>query len=223
MPSPRQHLKVYKAKRLGDKQVPAIGGRGSGVAWHEAHVLTEFAFPWSTREAPATEFRALWNRQFLFFRFNVVDTDVVLGDGASPKAKVIGSDRVEIFFSTGPDLNPYYGIEIDPRGEVLDYEARYHRQMNWDWSCEGLVVNTSLVGTGYDVEGAIPISTLRKLNCFQQDEAGDYLIAGLYRAEFSHGGEAGTILEDWISWIDPEVESPDFHVPSSFGVIRLND
>jgi hypothetical protein len=217
--SPRKS-KVYEAKRLEQGRSIAIDGRGDDPSWQSAHVLTDFTFPWTKRTPPATEFRALWNEQHLYFRFDVTDTDVVLGTGADAMEKVIGSDRAEIFFSTGPDLNPYYGIEIDPRGEVLDYEAKYHRQMNWAWSCDGLVAETSLRDFGYIVEGRIPISTFRKLGCLHQDEAGDYLLAGLYRAEFSHNTTGGPVIEDWMSWVDPEVASPDFHVPTSFGTIR---
>jgi len=213
--------KVYEAKRLEEAQSLSIDGCGSDCAWQSAHVLTAFSFPWTRRGPPATEFRALWNEESLYFRYDVTDADVVLGEGANAMEKVIGSDRVEIFFSTGPSLNPYYGIEIDPRGEVLDYEARYHRQMNWDWSCDGLVVESSLTDFGYLVEGFIPMSAFKKLNCRHRDDQGYYLVAGLFRAEFSHGPEAGPVIEDWMSWVAPEVESPDFHVPSSFGTIRF--
>jgi hypothetical protein len=211
---------VYEAKRLEPGQSIAIDGRGGDPGWQSARVLTDFSFPWNKRTPPATEFRALWDDQHLYFRFDVTDEDVVLGDGVDAKAKVIGSDRVEIFFSTGPELKPYYGIEMDPRGEVLSYQATYHRQLNWDWSCVGLVVETSRREFGYLVEGFIPRSTFEQLDCLHQDEAGDYLCAGLYRAEFSHDAAGGPVIEDWMSWVDPQVASPDFHVPTSFGVIR---
>jgi len=120
MPSSDRKSKVYEATRLGDGQSIAIDGRGGDPGWQSAHVLTDFSFPWTKRTPPATEFRALWNGQHLYFRFDVTDTDVVLGEGADAMEKVIGSDRVEIFFSTGPKLNPYYAIEVDPRGEILD-------------------------------------------------------------------------------------------------------
>ena len=139
MNSSDRKSKVYEAKRLGDGQSISIDGSGGDLGWQSAHVLTDFSFPWTNRTPPATDFRALWNEQRLYFRFGVTDTDVVLGEGASAMEKVIGSDRVEIFISTEPRLSPYYAIEIDPRAEVLDYQARYHRQMNWDWSCDGLV------------------------------------------------------------------------------------
>jgi hypothetical protein len=221
MSSSPQKPKVYEAKRLEPGQAIAIDGRGDDPAWQSAKVLTDFSFPWSGRTPPATEFRALWDERRLYFLFDVADDDVVLGDGADAKEKVIGSDRVEIFFSTGPELNPYYALEIDPRGEVLDYEARYHRRMNWAWSCEGLTVGASRTDSGYLVEGSIPRSTLEKLGCLHQDEDGWRLRAGLYRAEFRHDPAGGPVIEDWMSWVDPQVPAPDFHVPTSFGEIRL--
>jgi hypothetical protein len=221
MPSIPEAINIYEAKRLEPAESIPIDGHGSDSRWQAANVLTDFSFPWIKRTPPATEFRALWNKQHLYFRYKVTDADVVLGDGTNAMEKVIGSDRAEIFFSTGSDLKPYYGIEIDPRGEVLDYEATFHRQLNFEWSCEGLNVAASLTQAGYIVEGRLPIATFKKLNCLHQDDAGDYLIAGLYRAEFSHDLQGGPVIEDWMSWIDPEVASPDFHVPTSFGTIRL--
>ena len=228
MPSFAQTSKVYEARRLGLGQSISINGRGGDPRWQSANVLTDFSFPWTRRTPPLTEFRALCNEHHLYFRFDVTDADVVLGEGANAMDKVIGSDRAEIFFSTGPKLNPYYGIEIDPRGEVLDYEAMFHRQMNFDWSCDGLVVATSLSEVGYIVEAIIPIATFKTLGCLHRDDTGDYLLAGLYRAEFSHAPASepvipvsAPVIEDWISWINPQVATPDFHVPTSFGMIRL--
>ena len=64
-------------------------GAGGGVE--------QFFFPWTEMEAPETVFRALWDDGLFCFRFEVVDHDVVLGEGADAMEKVIGSDRVEIF------------------------------------------------------------------------------------------------------------------------------
>ena len=89
MPSSPQKLKVYEAKRLEKEQVIAIDGRGGDPAWQAAYVLTDFSFPWTKRTPPATEFRALWNEQRLYFRFDVTDMDMVLGQGADGMEKVI--------------------------------------------------------------------------------------------------------------------------------------
>jgi hypothetical protein len=215
--------KVYHARRLAAGRSLVLDGRGGDPGWLSALVLTDFSFPWTNRAPLVTEFRALWDARNWYFRFDVTDDDVVLGDGANAKEKVIGSDRVEIFFSTGPDLSPYYALEIDPRGEVLDYQAKYYRHMNWDWTCAGLVVATALTARGYVVEGSVPRATFEQLNCLHRDSEGNYLHAGLYRAEFSHDPAGGPVREDWMSWVDPHVESPDFHVPTSLGVIRWSD
>lgn len=213
------NTKTYTVERLEI-------GRGmplDDAQWEPARVLTDFTFPWTDCAPPATAFRALWNEEALCFRFDVTDSDVVMGDGANAMENVIGSDRVEIFLSTGPELNPYYGIEMDPRGEVLDYEGRFHRKINWDWRCSGLMVKASLTDSGYRVQGAVPMSTIKQLHCLHRDEKGLFLCAGLYRAEFSHAPDGKAVVEDWMSWIDPEVAEPDFHVPTSFGVIRLRE
>lgn len=191
------------------------------VLLRESNVLTDFTFPWSDADPPRTAFRAVWDEDRFRFRFDVVDHDIVLADGETPMEKVVGSDRVEIFFSTGRGLSPYYGLEMDPRGEILAYEARYHRQFNWDWECDGLVVESERGESGYAVWGQIPLLTFQRLNCLHPSDAGWYLIAGLYRAQFSRSPQDGSTIEDWMSWVTPDVATPDFHVPSSFGIIRL--
>ena len=45
--------------------------------------------------------------------------------------------------------------------------------------------------------------------------------AGVYRAEFSLPAEDGELVQEWISWIDPKTEAPDYHVDSSFGEFRF--
>ncbi|NOX99044.1 MAG: endoxylanase [Verrucomicrobia bacterium] len=199
------------------------GGPLPSENWGQADKLSDFSFPWLAREEPSTIFRALWDDDLFYFRFEVTDPDVVLGAGENTMEKVIGSDRVEIFFTTGDKLNPYYGLEMDPRGEVLAYETRYPRQFNWEWTCPGLEVWPQLTEDGYDLEGVIPLETFRKLDCLHQQAGKPYLKAGLFRAEFSHGVGDDAVIEDWISWIDPGGEVPDFHVPSAFGILSFEE
>ena len=70
---------------------------------------------------------------------------------------------------------------------------------------------------GYLLEWTIPLDELRALGCLKGKE----MITGVYRAEFSHGPDG--VVQDWISWIDPQVKTPDFHVPSSFGKFLFLD
>lgn len=213
--------KEYLVQRLAGSTPIPIDGAGNSPAWAAARALDDFSFPWLDAVAPATRFRALWDSQYFYFFFEAADADIVLAQGADAKERVIGSDRVEIFFATGHDLQPYYGLEIDPRGEVLDYRGRYHRLIEWDWSCAGLEFQSRQNAQGYTVEGRIALTSLQQLDCLHEDEKGQYLIAGLFRAEFSHDDKQQTI-QNWIAWVDPQVADPDFHVPSAFGHLRLS-
>lgn len=178
----------------------------------EGEMLEDFQFPWLDRPAPWTAFSAVWNGETFAFRFEVEDDDLVLDPSSDPDEAVLGSDRVELFFATSPDLStPYYGAEMDPRGGVYDYEAIFHRRFDDSWRFPGLQFSGEFLEGGYLVEGSIPIAVLHDLGCL----SGDRMTAGIYRAEFSQGPEG--VVQDWISWIHPGTELPDFHVPGSFG------
>ena len=212
--------KEYPVRRHRADAPMRIDGEGNSSAWGAAQVLDDFTFPWLDTPAPATCFRALWDRQYFYFFFTASDAELVLADGADSSERVIGSDRVEIFLATGRELQPYYGIEMDPRGEVVDYRGRFHRDIDWDWCYEGLEFQARQNADGYSVEGRITLSSLQQLGCLHEDEAGRYLIAGLFRAEFSYDKSRQTV-QNWIAWVDPQVAEPDFHVPSAFGCLRL--
>ena len=185
--------------------------------------LSDFAFPWLEREAPSTKLRMRWtpDDQRLHFVFDVIDDDIVLGEGEDSKIQVIGSDRVELFFSTDAQLSRYYALEMDPRGVALDYAAKFHREMDWEWSIDDLELDTEMRADGYSVAGSLSLLELTNLGCMHTDSEGaKYLIAGAYRAEF-HRDQEGTVIEDWIAWVDPRTPTPDFHVPSSFGKFLL--
>lgn len=190
--------------------------RSASLDPSEGEPLEDFQFPWLDRPAPRTEFRAVWDGETFAFRFEVEDDDLVLDSSDDPDEAVLGSDRVELFFATSPDLStPYYGAEMDPRGGVYDYLARYHRQFDDTWKFPGLEFRGELLEGGYEVSGRIPASVLRELGCLR----GETITAGVYRAEFSHGPDG--VVQNWISWIHPGTETPDFHVPGSFGTFRL--
>lgn len=178
----------------------------------EGELLEDFTFPWLDRPCPRTSFRAVWNDSHLGFRFEVEDDDLVLDESDDPDQAALGSDRVELFFASSADLlSPYYGAEMEPRGGVYDYEARFHRKINGEWTFPGLEFSGEILEGGYAVAGSFSLDVLRGLGCLKESE----MIAGVYRAEFSHGSNG--IIQNWISWVDPKREKPDFHVPSSFG------
>lgn len=206
-------------RSLSRYQVRKVPQGPGDPPWSRAVVLADFRFPWENRAAPRTEFRALWDGERLCFRFDCEDADLVLAEGRDAKEKVMGSDRAEVFFARDLALDPYYALEIDPRGEVLAYEARFYRRMNWDWTFPGLRVRAEIRGAGYCVEAAIPLAGLRELGVLQVGKS--TLLAGVFRAEFRQ--EDGEVQPGWMSWVDPRTDKPDFHVPAAFGLFELEE
>ncbi|MBP84236.1 MAG: endoxylanase [Verrucomicrobiales bacterium] len=182
----------------------------------EGEALTDFSLPWVDRECPSTSFRAVWNDEWLGFQFQAVDDDIVLCEGKDRDDSVLGSDRVELFFATDHELKDYYyGIEMDPRGWVFDFRARHYREIDDHWDFPSLKISARRGDGGYFVEGRLSLQVLADHNLVRREK----LIIGVYRAEFSMMGNG--VQEDWISWVDPQTERPDFHVPSSFGEFLL--
>ena len=111
----------------------------------------------------------------------------------------------------------YYGVEIDPQGRVHDYSIEYYRHFDGTWNLEGLDSAGVATDDGYIVEGKVPMASLQDLDLIHDN----VMRAGVYRAEFSLPAEDGELVQEWISWIDPKTEAPDYHVDSSFGEFRF--
>lgn len=186
----------------------------------------DFSFPWDTKEAPLTVFKGYNDGTDFYFSFEVTDEDVVLDkDWKDDESTVDIEDRVELFFAGGAIDKPttsgmplYYGIEVDPDGRVHDYSIKYYRHFDSKWNLDGLETKGKVTDTGYIVEGKIPLKSLEDLKLINND----VMCAGVYRAEFSTPEKDGDDpIMEWISWVDPKTEEPDFHVNSSFGEFRF--
>jgi len=101
---------------------------------------------------------------------------------------------------------------------VLDYIGEFHRQFDtsWSWPAGHLKTKTDKRKDGYTVEIAISKKSLTDLGLIKNNT----LQAGLYRADCLE--LKGTCRKfQWISWVKPDSKTPDFHIPSSFGVLKL--
>ncbi len=195
-----------------------VQATGPQVDWRRAVILEDFSYPWRQEKPPRTTFRALWDEVDLYFRFDVEDPDIRIFTGDDPKMDIVRSDRVEIFFRRDEGMTPYYGLEMDPLGRVLDYRADYHRQFDYGWSWPaGLDVRADKIQRGYTVSGQISLESLRELGLLHDDYR---LEAGLFRANCVRLEEDQADFK-WISWMDPGTVEPDFHVPAAFGVLRF--
>ena len=197
-----------------------IDGKGSQPVWAKAAVLDRFSYPWRNEEAPTTVFRALYNDTHLYFLYWAEDEAIITKNDSSMgiEREVVNSDRVEIFFKANDEMNPYYSLEMDAQARVLDTEGRYYRNidMDWSWPEGGLHVKSKMEKNGYWLEGMISFASLKALGMHN----GNDLQAGLYRGEYVYDDKVEVEVK-WISWIQPDSEHPDFHIPSSFGILRL--
>ncbi len=214
---PGTEANTYEVKKV--KEDIAVDGKADELSWSEAGMLTDFHFPWEEELPQPTTFRALWSDSALYLFYNVIDRDIVAPGTSSDKREVLPSDRVEIFFKSNGEMNPYYCLELDPKGRILDYEARFYRNfdLNWSWPKGHLKVASTLTADGYNVEARITLESLRDLLVLDENSL---MEVGLFRGDFYTVNSRSNNVK-WISWIIPNSEKPDFHIPSSFGVLRL--
>lgn len=180
--------------------------------------VRDFQSPWDAAATGSTTFKALRDSTWFYFSFDVEDS-LIVSVPFEKEIDVADGDRVEIFLSGDTSLRNYYCLEISPQGKVLDYQSTYYRKFDNSWNMDGLQVYSRLKSGGYTVEGRIPISFLQSQSVTQTDNYFE-LWLGLYRAEYSKK-HTETNPVQWITWIDPSVKEPDFHIPTSFHKVRI--
>jgi len=212
--------KSYHVKTIQGKEL-IVSGKGDSPLWKQANELSDFTYPWENEQPPHTLFRALHNKDWLYCLYDVKDDNINVYVNTNDKSEVVHSDRVEIFFRKDDRMSPYYGLELDPLARVLDYEAEYHRKFKseWSWPAGQLMVKSNRRKDGYTVEIAISKRSLNQLGILK----GKTIEAGLFRGNCLEISLKGESKIKWISWVKPASETPDFHIPSAFGVLMLED
>jgi len=210
-------MKKYKVNSI-EKGSLIITGNSESEVWKQAEILTDFCSPWDVVEPHKIEFKALWDKEQLFFSFKVYDPSVYLVKTDNTNASINDSDRVELFFRSDAKLNPYYCLEMDPSPRIMDFKAEPNRKFdfNWKWPKEAIDVKSSIKESYFSVEGAIGISTLEKLELLKNNK----IETGIFRAKYNKG-ENDSYEPTWIPWVNPNTDTPDFHTASAFGVLEL--
>lgn len=183
--------------------------------------VSDFHSPWHDAPFGPTRFRAVADSAWFYFGFEAADSLLIMLPFALEQ-DVASGDRVEIFFSGDSTLGNYYCLEMGPRGDVLDYRAAYYRLFDNTWDLPGLTVAAQTIPGGYTVEGRIPLGFLRGLSRDTLTAGNFGIYMGLYRAEY-HKAHTQADPVQWLTWIDPNTADPDFHVPTSFHLIQIQE
>lgn len=201
-----------------DKNTLQINGLGDDPLWDKANVLTDFISPWDNQEIKKIELRSIWDSERIFFYYKVFDNEVHVERKNDTIDSINNSDRVEIFFRENASLNPYYCLEIDPDPRIMDFiaypEKKFH--FGWNWPENHLMVKSNINEHYFTVEIAITIQSLKELNLLKNS----VIETGFYRAKYIKK-EDETYEPIWISWVNPNTETPNFHIASSFGTLTL--
>lgn len=210
-------MKQYDVLNIRNEDL-IINGKGDHSLWNSALVLTDFVSAWDSDPVKKIEFKSLWNSKKIYFLFKVFDSKVHIDKKDDSVISIGNSDRVELFFRANKQLNPYYCLEIDPSPRVMDFIAYPNKKFDfeWNWPQNDICVKSNIETEYFTVEIAISLTSLKKLNLIKENK----IETGVFRAKYNKT-KGMKFMPTWISWVDPTTESPNFHTPSSFGVLNL--
>lgn len=203
-----------------DENQLEINGKGTHLLWEKALEAADFSSPWDTASVKKIVFKALWDDVNLYCCFKVEDAEIHIDTTDNTKRSINNSDRVELFFRTNEALNPYYCLEIDPSPRLMDFKAKPNKafDFNWNWPKDDILIKSNKEKDFFTVEIAISLASLKHLDLLKKDK----IETGIYRAKYNLQ-DNGTYEPTWITWVNPETETPNFHTPASFGILTLAD
>ena len=210
---------VYQVNATGSQAI-VVDGKKLDSAWDNAIVMEDFQYPWRSTSPPKTIFRALHSPTHLYLIYEVEDEEIITPDEGLGEQDVVQSDRVEIFLKSEDNNAPYYALELDALGRVLDTKGTFNNPVDfgWQWPKGHLEVKSTMTENGYILEVGISKASLKQLDLWAEEE--DYIHAGVYRGEYVQIDQPKPQVK-WISWIDPQTPNPKFHTPTSFGKFKL--
>lgn len=212
-------MNTYKVNKILEKEI-IISGDAKNLVWKKANILTDFSSPWDAEPIKKIDFKAIHNSDKIFFQFNVYDNQIYIHPSDDKNDSINNSDRVELFFRSDASLNPYYCLEIDPLARVMDFRAKPNKKFdfNWNWPSQEIEIKSSIESNHFIVEIAISIQSLKDLNLIIKGQ----IEIGIYRAKYNQQND-NIFQPTWITWINPNTETPNFHTPTSFGFLELEN
>lgn len=211
--------KEYEVNLIDKKQL-IISGKGDDNLWNSAMMLTDFCSPWDSKKPSKITFKALWDSQKLFFNFTVLDSSIHIEKQDDSIDSINNSDRVELFFRPDDSMNPYYCLEMDTAARLMDFIAYPNKNLDfsWSWPKDHILVKSSVNKDSFTVEGSISIQSLIDFKLIKNNK----IETGIFRAKYSPDID-GNFEPTWITWVNPNTETPNFHIASSFGTLILKE
>ena len=146
----------------------------------------------------------------LYVHLRAVEKDI-RAENTEPLSPVYEDSCLELFFML-PDGNGYFNFEMNLNGCLcLQFGPDKADRINIvrDDSKDYFNINTGLTDDGWEVFYRIPLRFIR-LFCPDYSFGGE-LMVGMYKC----GNK--TVKKHYISWMDIDLEKPNFHCPEFFG------
>ena len=209
--------KKYKVKRTANSTKNRIAHTKEEF-WSSANILNEFSSPWVATELVKTEFRALHDSEYFYFKFRVFDTDLHIDLTDNSKMSINDSDRVELFFRKDEQMNPYYCLEMDTQARLFDFIAYPEKKFDyrWNWPKNSIELEAKKSNQFFEVVGLILKSSLIEFGLLKDNR----IQTGIFRAKYNMQSN-GDYKPTWITWIDPNTLEPNFHCATAFGLLEF--
>jgi hypothetical protein len=191
----------------------------SNVVWRSCEPV-RIEHYWSGDLAPATrhaEARTCWSEEALHFRFVCEQNQaLVISEHPQTSVKTLGlwdRDVCEVFLAPDlKELHRYYEFEAAPTGEWIDLGIELtdrERKTDWDYK-SGMTAITEIEERQIKVAITIPWS-----DDIPKPKSGDNWGINLFRCV---GSDEQT---RYLAWRPTRTPQPNFHVPSSFGLLKF--
>ncbi|MBT3374234.1 MAG: hypothetical protein HN742_41015 [Lentisphaerae bacterium] len=143
---------------------PTIDGKLNDAVWKRLPAADLRTSDKGSKPNYPTEVKAAYDGQFLYLACRALEkgqeTFRAGPEKGAPEKQVFKGDAVEVFLQPRGAGTPYYQLALNPLGAVCDLRWPKGRQIDWDWTCEGLRSVGEVRPDDWSVEVAIPFAAL---------------------------------------------------------------
>lgn len=197
-----------------EKESYTVEKTGNEPDWSNVPVLKIDKVLWTDDFGIHAQGQLCYSDDALFVHLSAVEKDI-RAENTEPLSPVYEDSCLEFFFMM-VDTPNYFNFEINPNG-CLCVQFGPDKKDRTDIvradAGEYFDIHTDRTGDGWEVFYKIPLEFFR-LFC------PDYQFDGELAANFYKCGNK-TVNKHYLSWSPIDLDSPNFHCPEYFGVIRF--